>query len=212
MTTTVATSAERPRTAYATEQEADIKVFAHQCQQTVHLQDYPLALAVEQRVLIYDGKAVVHALEKDPMAVYSELNRALSHGPGVVVIRDTFPDLKVVDRHSAVLDRIMAQEADTQTAGDHFALAGANTRLWNALQKAALSDPVSFIEYYRNPIIHAVSHAWLGPGYNLTAQINVVHPGGKAQQPHRDYHLGFQTNAVAAQYPLAVHRLSPLLT
>ena len=27
----------------------------------------------------------------------------------------------------------------------------------------------------------------------MTAQINLVHPGGSAQQAHRDYHLGFQT-------------------
>lgn len=32
-----------------------------------------------------------------------------------------------------------------------------------------------------------VSEAWLGPGYQLTAQVNVVRPGGKAQEPHRDY-------------------------
>ena len=29
--------------------------------------------------------------------------------------------------------------------------------------------------------------AWLGPGYQITAQTNVVKPGGKPQQPHRDY-------------------------
>lgn len=32
-----------------------------------------------------------------------------------------------------------------------------------------------------------VSEAWLGPGYQITAQTNIVKPGGKAQQPHRDY-------------------------
>lgn len=29
--------------------------------------------------------------------------------------------------------------------------------------------------------------AWLGPGYQITAQTNIVKPGGKAQQPHRDF-------------------------
>ena len=35
--------------------------------------------------------------------------------------------------------------------------------------------------------------AWLGPNYQMTAQVNLVHPGGDFQQAHRDYHLGFQT-------------------
>jgi ectoine hydroxylase-related dioxygenase (phytanoyl-CoA dioxygenase family) len=40
----------------------------------------------------------------------------------------------------------------------------------------------------------------------------VVRPGGKAQDPHRDYHLGFLSNDAAARYPAHVHRLSPTLT
>jgi ectoine hydroxylase-related dioxygenase (phytanoyl-CoA dioxygenase family) len=40
----------------------------------------------------------------------------------------------------------------------------------------------------------------------------VVTPGGQAQQPHRDYHLGFQSDEVAARFPLPMHRLSQNLT
>ena len=54
--------------------------------------------------------------------------------------------------------------------------------------------------------------AWLGPGYQVTSQVNVVNPGGAAQNPHRDYHLGFLSNEAAAAYPAHVHRLSPVLT
>jgi len=54
--------------------------------------------------------------------------------------------------------------------------------------------------------------AWLGPNYQMTAQLNVVYPGGQAQQAHRDYHLGFQTSDMAARYPAHVHVLSPALT
>ncbi len=46
----------------------------------------------------------------------------------------------------------------------------------------------------------------------MTSQVNVVRPGGKAQDPHRDYHLGFLSNEVAASYPAQVHLLSPALT
>jgi ectoine hydroxylase-related dioxygenase (phytanoyl-CoA dioxygenase family) len=46
----------------------------------------------------------------------------------------------------------------------------------------------------------------------VTSQVNVVNPGGAAQEPHRDYHLGFMTPAQAGRYPAHVHRLSPALT
>jgi ectoine hydroxylase-related dioxygenase (phytanoyl-CoA dioxygenase family) len=46
----------------------------------------------------------------------------------------------------------------------------------------------------------------------MTAQLNVVNPGGAAQSPHRDYHLGFQTSAAVARYPTHVHQFSPMLT
>ena len=54
--------------------------------------------------------------------------------------------------------------------------------------------------------------AWLGPGYQMTSQVNVVRPGGIAQDPHRDYHLGFLSDEVAARYPAHAHLLSPVLT
>jgi ectoine hydroxylase-related dioxygenase (phytanoyl-CoA dioxygenase family) len=46
----------------------------------------------------------------------------------------------------------------------------------------------------------------------VTSQLNVVNPGGQAQVGHRDYHLGFQSNAAIERYPAHVHRLSPVLT
>lgn len=32
-----------------------------------------------------------------------------------------------------------------------------------------------------------ICEAWLGPGYAMTSQTNIVKPGGKAQEPHRDF-------------------------
>ncbi|MEM9580790.1 MAG: phytanoyl-CoA dioxygenase family protein, partial [Pseudomonadota bacterium] len=63
-----------------------------------------------------------------------------------------------------------------------------------------------------NTAIAAVCEAWLGPNYQMTAQVNLVHPGGAAQQAHRDYHLGFQTARISASYPAHVHDISPILT
>lgn len=57
-----------------------------------------------------------------------------------------------------------------------------------------------------------VSAAWLGPAYWITAQVNVVKPGGVAQLSHRDYHLGFQSTEQCALYPRAMHVASQLLT
>ena len=84
--------------------------------------------------------------------------------------------------------------------------------MWNALEKLAVRDPEAFVDYYANDVIALVSTAWLGPGYQMTSQVNVVRPGGIAQDPHRDYHLGFLSDEVAARYPAHVHLLSPALT
>src|SRR5437667_42928 len=83
---------------------------------------------------------------------------------------------------------------------DDLAKPGANDRVWNALEKLAVREPRVFAEYYANDVIALVSTAWLGPAYQVTSQVNVVNPGGAAQVPHRDYHLGFMPGERATQY------------
>jgi ectoine hydroxylase-related dioxygenase (phytanoyl-CoA dioxygenase family) len=46
----------------------------------------------------------------------------------------------------------------------------------------------------------------------VTSQVNVVNPGGAAQVPHRDYHLGFVRPDQLADYPAHLHRMSAALT
>ena len=143
----------------------------------------------------------------------AELVRAFTDGPGVVVFEGAFPDHAVIDRVTEVFDEIIADEAAAGgAAGDHFAAPGANSRVWNALEKLAVRAPEAFVDYYANDVIALASSAWLGPGYQVTSQVNVVRPGGKAQEPHRDYHLGFLSDEVIARYPTHVHALSPVLT
>jgi ectoine hydroxylase-related dioxygenase (phytanoyl-CoA dioxygenase family) len=96
--------------------------------------------------------------------------------------------------------------------GDHFAKPGANDRVWGAVDKFALRDPAAFAAYYDNDILALISSAWLGIGYQVTSQINVVNPGGQAQVSHRDYHLGFMSQEQAERYPAHIHLLSPALT
>ena len=179
------------------------------------LADYPHASAVEQNVLIYDSERLRGAIKGEPSraAVEAELVRALHDGPGIVLFAGAFPDVSVVDRATAAFETIIAEQRSSgAAAGDHFAASGQNDRVWNALEKLALSAPDVFADYYANDVLATVCNAWLGPAYQVTSQVNVVNPGGAAQTVHRDYHLGFQSNAQAQQFPTHVHRLSPVLT
>ncbi|MFE7930938.1 phytanoyl-CoA dioxygenase family protein [Streptomyces sp. NPDC057456] len=197
--------------AWLTEQDCDLDTFRTLVERTTDRADFPHASAVRGNVLVYDSERL--RAPGTGRAVRAELVRALSDGPGVVVFRNAFPDPSVVDRATAVFDALIAeQHASGATAGDHFARPGANDRVWNALEKTALRDPEAFADYYANDILALVSRAWLGPGYQVTSQVNVVNPGGAAQRPHRDYHLGFLSDERAAAYPAHVHRLSPVLT
>ncbi|MFL5996929.1 MAG: phytanoyl-CoA dioxygenase family protein [Streptomyces sp.] len=199
------------RRAWLSEQDCDLDSFRALVERTADPADYPHALAVERNVLLYDAERVRAA--KDRQGIQEELVRALTDGPGVVVFRGAFPDHAVVDRATEVFDALIREQyAAGTTAGDHFAKPGANERVWNALEKAALYDPAAFADYYANPVLALVCEAWLGPGYQVTSQVNVVNPGGLAQTVHRDYHLGFLSDEVAAAYPAHVHRLSPVLT
>jgi ectoine hydroxylase-related dioxygenase (phytanoyl-CoA dioxygenase family) len=195
--------------------DCDLDAFVQIVAQRTTLADFVLAAEVVDNVLVYDAERLrQEALAPDgEEAVAAELVRALTEGPGVVAIRGAFPDVDPVDRATAAFESIIAEErAAGGAVGDHFAKAGANDRVWNALEKLAVRDPETFVDYYANDIVAVVSRAWLGPGYQVTSQVNVVRPGGQAQDPHRDYHLGFLENDVVEQYPRHVHLLSPVLT
>ncbi|GAA2664504.1 phytanoyl-CoA dioxygenase family protein [Streptomyces vastus] len=193
---------------WLSEQDCDLDSFRALVEQETDPTDYPQASAIVRNVPVYDADQVEADRE-----FQAELVHALAEGPGIVVFRGAFADPEVVDRATAVFDALIAeQRAAGATAGDHFAKPGANDRVWNALEKAALYDAEAFADYYANDVLALVSSAWLGPGYQVTSQINVVNPGGAAQTVHRDYHLGFLSNETATAYPAHVHRLSPVLT
>ncbi|MFF0014189.1 phytanoyl-CoA dioxygenase family protein [Streptomyces sp. NPDC005374] len=199
------------RRAWLSSQDCDLDSFRTLVERTADPADYPHASGVERNVLLYDAERVLGV--EDRREVQEELVRALTDGPGVVIFRGAFADHGVVDRFTEVFDSLIREQyAAGTTAGDHFAKPGANERVWNALEKAALYDPSAFADYYADPVLALVCEAWLGPGYQVTSQVNVVNPGGLAQTVHRDYHLGFLSDEVAAAYPAHVHRLSPVLT
>lgn len=203
--------AAEPGRSWLSSQDCDLDTFRELVERTTDPAGYPHTSAVAENVLVYDSERLRGT--RSAREVQAELVRALTDGPGVVVFKGAFPDPLVVDRATAVFEALISEQNESGAgAGDHFAKPGANERVWNALEKAALYDPEVFADYYANDIVALVSRAWLGPGYQITSQVNVVNPGGAAQTAHRDYHLGFLSDEQAAAYPSHVHRLSPVLT
>ena len=177
--------------------------------------EVPHAASIERNVPVYHMAALRSRLDEPTarQALQSEWAHVLLRQAGVVVLRRAYSDMAVIDRATALFESIIEEEsASAGGGGDHFAAAGANARVWNALQKHALRDPEGFALYHANPAIAAMCEAWLGPGYQMTAQVNLVRPGARAQTAHRDYHLGFQSAGRAARFPVHAHHLTAALT
>lgn len=145
-------------------------------------------------------------------ALQSEWASVIGKTSGALVIRRAVTDPGALDEANEVFEKIIDDERSLRPGADHFAAAGANDRIWNSLQKLCLRDPALFARCFANPVVDAVCEAWLGPGYGMTAQVNLVRPGGRAQVAHRDYHLGFMTVDQASAFPAHMHMLSPALT
>lgn len=195
---------------FHTPSDLDMAQVTTLCAQQTALADYPHAQTVAQNAVLYSATDLLAA---DVLTIKTELNRCLKDGPGLLVVENAFPDESFLDRHTTLFAEIIAAEkAGGDHRGDHFAQPGANERIWNSMQKVCEKDPAAFIDYYANPILALLSESWLGPHYQLTAQVNIVKPGGQAQSPHRDYHLGFQDDALVAQFPVHLQVASQFLT
>ncbi|MFK7867844.1 MAG: phytanoyl-CoA dioxygenase family protein [Roseobacter sp.] len=175
----------------------------------------PHAAQVEKRIPLYDMATLGAILDSQESrrGLMAEWAQVLGAGAGVFVLKAAYQDTSVIDAATRLYQEVIEREKATSGGGaDHFAAAGSNDRIWNALQKLCEADADTYVRYFANPAIDAACEAWLGPNYQMTAQINLVRPGGAAQQAHRDYHLGFQTADTSAEYPAHVHDLSPLMT
>ena len=200
---------------WLTADSGDFDTFLRIVGQTANPADTPHATQVMCNIPIYDG-ASVDAAAGDPatrQALMEEWAHVFAHGAGIVVIRQGIADHAVIDRASEVFDQIITNEKQAaKGGGDHFAKPGANDRIWNSLEKHCLADPANFAAYFSSHSIALSAEAWLGPASQMTAQVNRVNPGGAAQTPHRDYHLGFMSAARMAQFPAHIHAVSPTLT
>jgi ectoine hydroxylase-related dioxygenase (phytanoyl-CoA dioxygenase family) len=204
-----------PRPIWLTAQSGDFDTFKQIVGQSSDPAATPMACDIVQNIPIYQGTAVDLAAA-DPVqraALMAEWSRIFADGAGIIVIRQGVADHSVIDRASVIFDKIIAAEKQAaKGGGDHFAKPGANDRIWNSLEKHCLADPENFSAYYSAQGIALAAEAWLGPASQMTAQVNRVNPGGAAQTPHRDYHLGFMTSDRMAQFPSHIHAISPMLT
>lgn len=181
------------------------------CQTQTLKDEYPFCSEVVQNVLIYDAEK----LELDKCSaetrrlIMSEFIKAFKSGPGIIVVRGMI-DRETSERaNQCFLELLQAEKEAGKAVGDHF---GSNSRLWNSLEKMAVHDPKLFIKYYSNEVINTVSEAWLGPQFQMTAQVNLVHPGGQAQIVHRDFPLGHMEVSNSERYPAHMHLVCPYLT
>lgn len=193
----------------------ELDTFKRQVDRSTQAEEYPLAAEIENNIPIYSGDELrrLIATETGARAVMAELNRVFTSGPGIIAVRGGYADTALVDAVTEVFfAAIEEEEAASGTSGDHFAAAGSNSRLWNAHQKLAARAPELYVRYNANDLLRRICQSWLGTGYQITAQVNVVRPGGKAQQVHRDYHMGIQTPDAMAATPAGQHAMVPYLT
>ena len=195
---------------YFSQSDIDYDDLAKICSQKTLQEDYPFADSVSNNVVIYDANYLESFIgdSENELRLKTELHQVLEGGPGVFVIRNLYGH-DAIDQSNNIFEKIV--ESEGNTSNDHFA-SGTNTRIWNAFQKVALEDPEAFISYYSNNLLKLVAESWCGPNSQMTAQVNIVRPGGEMQKPHRDYHLGFQENQVVELFPISAHRLSNYLT
>ncbi|KAM0343442.1 hypothetical protein ACHAPU_008623 [Fusarium lateritium] len=183
------------------------------CSQDATREDYPLAADINKNVPIYNLAKYSTLTAEQKSALQDEWYKILLHGPGVFVTSGLYTDIDVIDKSTSAFNSIIASESQgTNTAGDHFASAGKNDRIWNSFSKHCLQDPSSFFSYFSNPYLDLIFASWLGPGYRVTTQVNNVRPGGQPQVSHRDYHLGFMSAEMCGKYPRAMQVASQCLT
>jgi len=196
---------------YLSSNDCNLEEFSKSLDRTLNQSDVPLAHDIKKNIPIYDVSQIDFL--DNTQTLRTEWANVLHKTAGVLVLKNAYPDTSCIDAATLIFEKIIADEkAATGDKADHFAASGANDRIWNSTQKLCQSDPNTFAKYFSNLAVDTACKAWLGPNYQMTAQINLVRPTGAAQSPHRDYHLGFQTRELAESYPAHVHDLSPVLT
>ena len=199
---------------YFTEKDCNIDQFLTLISEKIEPSSLKFAENLEHNIPIYSNHTVVSSLA-NPITrrqLMTEWASVISELSGALVIKGGISDLQMLEQVTELFDEIIIKEKAENSGGDHFGEKGANDRVWNSLQKLCIHNPNLFSRYFSSIALAAVCEAWLGPWYQMTSQVNLVRPGGKAQTCHRDYHLGFMTPKQAENFPKHAHLLSMSLT
>ncbi len=197
---------------FFTNQDVSLEKLENICKQNLKAEQLFFTKRIEKNIPIYQGERLLTAfLSEERIKALDELHFVFKDGPGVLVIKNFFSEEKIIDQSNEIYIKIIEREKKL-TRGDHFGNAKTNERVWNSFEKTCYENPQVFFDYYKNPLFNLVNEAWLGPFSSITAQVNVVKPGGKPQVAHRDYHLGFQSDEIISQFPLSLQKASQFLT
>jgi len=101
------------------------------------LDNLPHATSMVQGVVVYDCNQL-ELPSQGRSALEAEIADVLMNGCGIVVFQNAMEHAPV-DAVSAAFQNIIDNAAGG--GGDHFAKAGANDRIWNALEKLAVTHP-----------------------------------------------------------------------
>ncbi len=204
------------RSPWLVDADYDVDAFRQLVARTTDPSQVPNSMIVERNLPIYDG-ASLPEINRDPArrrALLGEFAWVIGRGPGALAIKGGLnqEDNRIDDATEIFQTIIAEQHAAGRAVGDHFAKPGSNDRVWNSHEKLAAADPGVFVAYYSADAIALGCEAWLGPHYQITGQVNRVNPGGTAQSPHRDYHVGFYEPDQMDRFPRHVHLMSQGLT
>ena len=199
---------------YFTEKDCNIDQFLTLISEKIDPSSLKFAENLEYNIHIYSNHTVVSTLANPTTRrqLMTEWASVISELSGALVVKGAISDLQMLEQVTELFNEIIIKEKAENSGGDHFGEKGANDRVWNSLQKLCIRNPYLFSRYFSSIALAAVCEAWLGPWYQMTSQVNLVRPGGKAQTCHRDYHLGFMTPKQAENFPKHAHLLSMSLT
>ena len=143
-------------TGYFEANTCDLDEFKTLISQTLDPAMVPHADDVQKNIPIYDMVRLRPLLEdlETRKSIMAEWAHVMLKSAGAIVLRKAYDDTRVLDEATAIYEQIIADEKRSSGGGsDHFAAAGSNDRVWNALQKLCEANPEVFLRYFANTAI-----------------------------------------------------------
>ena len=115
---------------------ADMNMFVASLSQKHESENYPNAVDFQKHIPVYDGDQLRRLDASAKADVEAEWIKCWQQGAGVFVVRKLFDQMAVVDAATQVFYDLLHDQNKTQhDLADHFAASGANSRVWNCLEK-----------------------------------------------------------------------------